>query len=195
MGRIPYRPGLPHLDPLVQSLNPGQSLGTWKAGVTLYLSFYSSIPPSIHLPTRPSTQASIIHPSYSFIYPSFLPSPHLPIHHLSIHPSIFPSLHPPTHPSIIYPSIYPAPPPFIIHHPSFLPPATYASPASALFCIDVIPRQILPTWPENWPQAAPKIFSPAETIHSQLPHESLKKTTVWPDWSHVTVWWEWCCKH
>ena len=106
----------------------------------------------------------------------------------------YPSIHLLTHPSFILPFIQ-----LPLHsssiYPSFLPPATYASPASALFCIDVIPRQILPTWPENWPQAAPKIFSPAETIHSQLPHESLKKTTVWPDWSHVTVWWEWCCKH
>ena len=105
MGRIPYRTGLPHFDPLVQSLNPGQSLGTWKAGVTLYLSFYSSIPPSIHLPTRPFTQASIIHPSYSFICPSFLPSPHLPIHHLSIHPSFLPFIHPLTHASFILPFI------------------------------------------------------------------------------------------
>ena len=217
LGRIPYRTGLPHFDSLVQSLNPGQSLGTWKAGVTLYLSFYSSIPPSIHLPTRPFTQASIsihlihssvlpsLHPPTcpSIIYPSMHPPTHPSvIHPSSIHPSIFPSLHPLTHPSIIYPSIYPAPHPFIIHLsilPSF-PPATYAFPASAFsgicdICSDVILRQILPTWPENWPQAALKIFSPAETIHSQHPHESLKKTTVWPDWSPVTLWWEWCCKH
>lgn len=121
MGRIPYRTGLPHFDSLVQSLNPGQSLGTWKAGVTLYLSFYSSIPPSIHLPTRPFTQASIsihlihssvlpsLHPPTcpSIIYPSihlsFPSSTHSPIHHLSFHLSSSPSIH---HPSI---------------HPSFLP--------------------------------------------------------------------------
>lgn len=121
-------------DPLVQSLNPGQSLGTWKAGVTLYLSFYSSIPPSIHLPTRPSTQASIIHPSYSFIYPSFLPSPTWPIHHLSIHPSIFPSfIHLLTHPSFILPFIQL---PSIHHpsiHPSFLQPPMHLLPLLSLY--------------------------------------------------------------
>ena len=155
------------------------------------------IHPSIHSSTHSSIHSSIHHPSILFIHLSFLPSIPSPAHPSSIHPSIFPSLHPPTHPSIIYPSIYPAPHPFIIHlsiHPSF-PPATYAFPASAFFCSDVILRQILPTWRENWPQVALKIFSPAETIHSQHPHESLKKTTVWPDWSHVTLWWEWCCKH
>ena len=87
----------------------------------MYLSFYSSITPSIHLPTHLSPQASIIHPSYSFIYPSFLPSPNLPMHHLSIHPSI----HPPIHPSSIhYLSIHPSFLPFIhpLTRPSFILP-------------------------------------------------------------------------
>lgn len=79
------------------------------------------IHPSIHSSTHSSIHSSIhIHPSYSFICPSFLASPHLPIHHLSIHPSFLPFIHPLTHPSFILPFIQ-----LPIHsssiYPSFLP--------------------------------------------------------------------------